>query len=311
MLLTISYFPAPSPQVASLVLSPAFIAGIGRYIGQLDHSIRRCGMLVAETVAHRAGKKLNFGDWDGGDNGKPWARELRLLIGARDIDVCIDIEDETENEEPASLSNKAEDIGLKKISTKGARQHSAVVKTTPRRKPVLSTARAAYDSDDSLTGYASASSRSTSPTHSELEEIERDPTLCVGIKKIPHPVYLVQLGELVRGTTGLKSDESKQEADKIEMALNSGEELIRKKHNYGVELGTLQCRCVILIPCTSWSMPQSRTLSISCMVSSGYRTTSTSRLLMSSGKASSMRSLPVVRVLLLRKLLATCDIDVP
>jgi len=205
-------------------------------------------MLVAEVVAQRANKKLDFGTWDGDDMGKPWARELRLLITARDVD--IDIEFEGEAEEPVSLSSDA-DVVVEEISTEGAHQHIDSVKVASRLKLVVSTANAGYDSDDSLTGYASLSSRSASPTPSELEEIERDPTLRVGVKKIPRPVYLVQLGELVRSTSGLKTDESEQEADKIEMALNRGEELVRKKQGYGVELGMLPYRCMIMLSYTS------------------------------------------------------------
>jgi telomere length regulation protein len=33
-------------------------------------------MLAAEVVATRAGKNLDFGDWDGDDDGKPWTRDL-------------------------------------------------------------------------------------------------------------------------------------------------------------------------------------------------------------------------------------------
>lgn len=96
--------------------------------------------------------------------------------------------------------------------------------------------------DDSVQGYSSEedSDRAPSPTPSELEEIEKDPTLNVGVKKIPKPVYLAQLGQLVRSTNvGLKSAEN-DEPDKIEMALNCGEELIRRKRNFGMELG--RCR---------------------------------------------------------------------
>jgi telomere length regulation protein len=200
-------------------------------------------MLVAEIVAHRAGKKLNFSDWDGDDTSKPWARELRLLIAARDIDADIDIEDKAEDEKLAPLSS----LASAEMFTDGTRQHSDRVKVMPTMPVVLKTS-AGYDSDDSLTGYASpSSSRSASPTPSELEEIERDPTLRVGVKKIPRPVYLAQLGELVRSTSGLSGDDSEQDANKIEMALNCGDELIRKKQGYGVELGMSQCRYLVLI----------------------------------------------------------------
>src|ERR1700722_19970365 len=87
LLVTLSYFPPNSPPAKTLAFSPSFISGVGLYIGHLDHSIRRCGMLVAEVVAHHAGKVLNFGDWDGDDAEKQWARRIRSLISARDIDA--------------------------------------------------------------------------------------------------------------------------------------------------------------------------------------------------------------------------------
>ncbi|OBZ75699.1 DNA replication checkpoint protein tel2 [Grifola frondosa] len=105
------------------------------------------------------------------------------------------------------------------------------------KKPTVHEPVSGYDSDDSLTGYASpSSSRSASPTPSELEEIERDPTLRVGIKKVPRPVYLAQLGEMVRSTSGLKGGDEDMEARKIEVALEVAEELIRRKSGYGTEL---------------------------------------------------------------------------
>ncbi|KAH9946325.1 uncharacterized protein BXZ73DRAFT_86467 [Epithele typhae] len=74
-----------------------------------------------------------------------------------------------------------------------------------------------YDSDDSLTGYASPdSSRSASPTPSELEEIEKDPTLRVGRRRPRDPP-----------TNGLQSGEEQETANKVEVALDSG---------YGTEL---------------------------------------------------------------------------
>jgi len=225
-----------APVVTSLALSPGFISGIGYYISHFDYALRRCGMLVAEVVAQRADKHLDFGGWDGDDAGKLWARELRLLITTRDIDadIDVDIKIEGQNEIPALFSS-ALAVPLAEISTAGACLQSDGANVSSRPIPVT-LADVDFDSDDSLTGYASTSSRSTSPTPSELEEVERDPTLRIGIKKISRPVYLVQLGELVRRTSGLKSDDTEQEADKIEMALNCGEELIRKKQGYGMEL---------------------------------------------------------------------------
>ena len=188
----------------------------------MDPSVRRCGMLVTEEVARASGKTLNFGDWDGDGPGKAWSRDLRTLTKEQDADAEDDIEDEANtnhDEHPAP---------------------AVLVDPTPQTKP-KKTSRPLIedvgdDSDDSLTGYASpSSSRSPSPTPSELDEVAKDPTIRVGLKKIARPVYLAQLGEMVRGTSGLQSDED--EPRKLEMALNVAEELIRRKRAYGTELG--------------------------------------------------------------------------
>ncbi|KAG6872815.1 hypothetical protein C0995_006414 [Termitomyces sp. Mi166 len=204
--------------IRSISLSPLFISGIGLYVGHLDPSVRRCGMLVAEVAAQRAGKKLDFGDWDGDDSGKPWIRKLRNLLKDRDGDVVL---------EDITLTDHVDSIGVEEGPA-----HSDTTRATFREPADV------YDSDDSLTGYASpSSSRSASPTPSELDAIEKDPTLNVGAKKVPRPVYLAQLGDLLRSTGGIKASNEPHDADKIEMALNYAEELIRKKRGYGTELG--------------------------------------------------------------------------
>lgn len=200
-------------------MSSTFIAGIGTYISALDPAIRHCGMLAAEVVAQRTGKTLKFSGWEG----DKWASGVRALLEARDVDADVESADN-----PQADQEESEE------------ETSAPLPPPEPRKPTRVVLRpdAGSDSDDSLTGYATSapSSRSASPTPSELDEIERDPTLRVGAKKIPRPVYLVQLGELVRGT-GRKEAEEGQEADKIEMALACGEALVRRKQGYGVELG--------------------------------------------------------------------------
>ena len=193
------------------------------YISHLDHSIRRLGMLSAEVIAHLAGKKLAFGGWDDGDdNGKDWCRALRRLIKGRDADASL-------------AAAEPEMKPLEEIIA------PAVSKPPPLRATFTSktTAADAYDSDDSLTGYASppSSSRSPSPTPSELLEIEKDPTLNVGLKKVPRPVYLAQLGDLLRGGASKTGPDDPHEADRIEMALNCAEELVRRKKGYGSEMG--------------------------------------------------------------------------
>ena len=223
-LVLLSYSPSSANNLA---LSPMFISAIGTYIKHLDPTIRRCGMLVAEEVATLAGKKLDFGDWEGGDADRVWVRSLRFLIKERDIDA--------EHIEPLVEeqldSRKQDEQNPVKVNHSGPAASRHAIHVENATEP--------DSDDDSIQGYASEedSDRAPSPTPSELEEIEKDPTLNVGTKKIPKPVYLAQLGELVRSTNaGLKSAEN-NEPDKIEMALSCGEELIRRKRSFGVELG--------------------------------------------------------------------------
>jgi len=226
-LVLLSYSPSAADNLA---LSPTFISAIGTYIKHLDPAIRRCGMLVAEEVATLAGKNLSFGDWEGEDADRAWARSLRILTKEQDIDA-------NDVEPPAQerLEPRVQD-GPSHVKVSPANPATS-------RNPIRVENAAEPDSDDdSIQGYASEenSDRAPSPTPSELEEIEKDPTLNVGTKKVPKPVYLAQLGELVRSTNvGLKSGEN-NEPDKIEMALGCGEELIRRKRNFGMELG--RCR---------------------------------------------------------------------
>lgn len=183
-------------------------------------------MLAAEVVANLTGKQLDFGDWYGDDFGKAWARELRKLLKVRDVDASIDVV-----EAPKPDTVDAEDAEQTKV---GPDIPSGGVAS----RVILKEPSGGYDSDDSLAGYASpGSSRSPSPTPSDLEAIEKEPSLNVGVKKVPRPVYLAQLGELFRSTGGPKSSDDPHEADKIEMALTCAEELIRKKTGYGTELG--------------------------------------------------------------------------
>ncbi|KAH9001642.1 hypothetical protein EDB92DRAFT_1827974 [Lactarius akahatsu] len=204
-LATISYLPNSSATLRDLALSGPFIRGIGTYIGHLDPSVRRCGMLVAEEVAHRSGKELDFKDWDGDDGGKPWARDVRQLLGHKDVDVQI--------------TGSSEELVVEEIIEENA--FGPPDESSQMSQSFVSPPED-YDSDDSLIGYAAPSSRSPSPTLSELAEVEKDPSLRVGKVKIVPPVYLAQLGEMIRGTSGLKTGQESQEVEKVEIALNVG-----------------------------------------------------------------------------------------
>jgi len=229
LLITLSYFPISSQVVRNLSTSPHFLKGISTYISHLDVSVRRCGMLVGEIAAELCNQTLQFGDWGGEDAGKPWCRSLRTLLKARDADTTF----AQPNDHPISKAEKE------------SRPSQALVTATKLVKAAFAPPQNGYDSDDSVTGYASpSSSRSASPTPSELEEIAKDPTLNVGKKKVQRPMYLLQLSELLRGGAGKQGPEDPHEADRIAMALDMGEELIRRKRGFGTELGMCREQCV-------------------------------------------------------------------
>ncbi|KAK0210548.1 telomere length regulation protein-domain-containing protein [Desarmillaria ectypa] len=221
LVLTVSYLKRNLSEVSGLAQGGSFISGVSLYIGHMDPSIRRCGMLAAEVVAGAAGKKLSFEDWEGDGDGKPWARALRDLLWERDVDFNATILEE----EPLPTKETKKPCGT-----------TSVHEESPGQSPALRSSES-YDSDDSLTGYASqASSRSASPTPSELDDIEKDPTLNITKRKVSKPVYLVQLGELLRSSGGVQQSDAALEADRIEMALSCSEDLIRRKQFFGTEL---------------------------------------------------------------------------
>ncbi|CAL1704061.1 unnamed protein product [Somion occarium] len=237
LLLTISYISAPgvsSAAIKNLAFSPLFIKSISTYLTHLDPSVRRCGMMIAEEVARGAGKKLDFADWDGENDGKAWCKAIRVLTKERDIDAEIVEDSGNEAGEGAKNVNIREQPAPPSIPSQG----NLPKVTKPQDRTALVQDVTEYDSDDSLTGYITSpsSSRSPSPTPSELEEIEKDPTLRVTQKKIARPVYLAQLGDMIRPAGGLKPEAEEDEAQKQQVALDVAEEQIRRKRSYGTEL---------------------------------------------------------------------------
>ena len=109
-----------------------------------------------------------------------------------------------------------------------------------------------FDSDDSLSGYAS--SRSVSPLLPELAEAEKEPQLNIGPGEILRPVYISQLVDLLRDHG---SSDKNNEAEKVRVALDDAEALIRKKKNYGSELGKY-LKCLVYLMLISQCFTQKR-----------------------------------------------------
>jgi telomere length regulation protein len=219
LLVTVSYLPSTSEKVQNLILSPSFVTAIGYYISHMDESIRLCGMLVAEVLSSLAEKVLAFDVWDGEDETRLWAHRVRELIkghaNANGTNVqganIVDYEEEITQPEP-----QVQDI-------------------IPAASNQILLTDDGFDSDDSMTGYAP--SLSPLATSSELAEVEKEPVLSFGIKRISRPLYLSQLGALLRSRDDNGQSGQSSAADNVEMALNSAEDLIRRKRDFGSELG--------------------------------------------------------------------------
>ncbi|CAE6454321.1 unnamed protein product [Rhizoctonia solani] len=264
----LSFSPPPSrpssptrtsqPKLHLLVLrtgtSPTFIRSVGTYLSHRDESVRRCGMLVAELVS---GGKLAFGGWDediteAGEIGREkrrewqaWAKALRAE--SKDILGVLKREKEQVQTVPAQVTRE-----LPATADEPSRADSPQADSDDEAPQPDS-------DDDSLIGYASpspTSSRAPSPTPSELE----DPTL--RRRPIPRPVYLAELGALLveapknvveiqpaegfglgpkarrgMGITGGKGGgDGEDEKARVDLALEVGAELVRKKRGYGSEL---------------------------------------------------------------------------
>lgn len=234
-ILVLRSFPPNSPPLFELSTSPQFLSALTHYLSHHDRTIRHLGMLTAEVVSSLAlregAEPLDFKVWEGDEGGKDICRHLRTLEvdwRAFDKESQSLLGWETSAEPRSPLTQLLPIIKSPRVSSPPSMKRTKKKRTrTSAKITVLS------DSDDSLTGYASAdsatSSRSASPTPSDLDEYIEDPTLYAPKKKkVPRPVYLAQLGELLS---------SRDDPEKLETGLKWGEALVRRKQGFGLELG--------------------------------------------------------------------------
>lgn len=225
--------------IPSLHFNPLFINGISLYLSHLDPAVRRCGMLAAEVVASRAGKDLSFGGWDtSGEEGgwSTWARGIRSLVENDKKDWDVDRSRLFDDVPPSIPSHPADATYPEPDGGKPTSKPSSHVKVDSDDESL-----AGYDSDDDV-----PYSRTPSPTPSELEEIERDPTIHVGRKRVHPPVYLVDLGAMLRENFEIKGEGSnnkggdgnaEEKAQAVKIALECAEDMIRRRRTFGAELG--------------------------------------------------------------------------
>ncbi|KAK2460524.1 hypothetical protein APHAL10511_006994 [Amanita phalloides] len=209
----ISYLPPSSECVNYLISSPSFIAAVGCYISHMDESVRLCGMLVAEVLSSMTGKVLIFDVWNGEDETRSWARHVRDLFKERGAMASVQKDAEPPLDQEKQTSRPIQEFPNDSGPDDGC------------------------DSDDSLTGYTPfGSSRSPSPVLTDLAEIEKEPTMNVGVKRVSKPIYLSQLSNLLQSQNDRWENDQPSAADKVETALNNAQGLIRRKKYVGSEL---------------------------------------------------------------------------
>ncbi|CDZ96857.1 Uncharacterized conserved protein [Phaffia rhodozyma] len=255
LLLAVRSFPIRSPQIIRLSFLPEFLQCLPHYLSHPDPTIRHLGMLSAEVISSRStpsgDKVLNFGVWEGDEGGKRICRELRKveidwnqftranegLETGSELDL-LGWNQQAQSSSPPFESSRqpSPPASASRLRSQLDRETRSKIKKKKSTKVSSSKITVLSDSDDSLTGYASSShsissrisSRSSSPTPSDLDEYIDDPTLYAPKKKkVPKPVYLTQLGELLG---------SRDDPDKLEVGLKWGESLVRRKRDFGLEL---------------------------------------------------------------------------
>lgn len=272
-ILLLSALPPYDPAVLRITFHSPFLVSMQSYLGHSDPAMRRLGMLIGEVVSARSikpsdiqqhtkskdelvgelegmlediddpdaaksrpppanVKRLDFGKemWEGTGQGKEECRWLRTFVGLDDATADMRTGDGMLGWDPQRR------LAEVPAETRGSAPVSESQTDAPADSPPQARVHEVDSDDDSLIGYESSSpssSRSPSPTPSYLEEIARDPMLNTSMKKkIPRPVYLIQLLDLLR---------ARDDPEKLEVALRWGEELIRRKRNFGTELGEHDC----------------------------------------------------------------------
>ncbi len=183
-------------------------------------------------------QRLDFGPtiWDGVGEGREDCRYLRSFVGLRDASVGVDASDDALLGWAQHATTRQDHAEAVRSDDTGAPAHQTPARgrSPGRSKKSRAGARATPDSDDeSLIGYSSrsepSSSRSPSPTPSYLQEVADDPMLNMKTReKVERPVYIPQLVDLLK---------AREEPDKLEVATKWGEALIRRKRDFGKELG--------------------------------------------------------------------------
>lgn len=252
LLLLLLLLPVRHPTVRTLSFSRSFLNAISESMSQLDQHKRFLGLLVAELVSERSVDEgvqpLCFGDvWDGKGDARPSVKDLRASVLAFKIPDPATLSDALHSLR-VSLANAHLTPVLSKrplraaTATTTAQSATVVNGNEKQKKPLIQVIEPV---EEDLQPYAMPAA----PSDAYLETLSSDdPSLYASAMpstndsstrrkgRIRPPVYILELIAYINGTQEQKAEED-EKADRIEIALQNGEDLVRRKKGWGTELG--------------------------------------------------------------------------
>ncbi|KAK4051669.1 telomere binding protein [Microbotryomycetes sp. JL221] len=233
--------------------SRPFLDAVSAHLSLVDPSLRLLGMLMAEVMSqrsHASGSEVNplsFGEemWTGQDDGHLVARKLRSLV-----DDPLGTPGDTSWREwlLSAWKQPATPVTATQIAqlTRKLDQPAQIgLDSRPKIKPLISVIGDEDDPDD-LPSYPLPAQ----PHNSHLSTLASDdPSLYASALpnttasstrkrgKLRPPVYVPELTAYLRGLDPEgKKEEADGEAERVEVGLNEGEGLIRRKAGWGGEV---------------------------------------------------------------------------
>jgi hypothetical protein len=256
LLLAISNLPPLDRFIATTSSSTAFLDSIHAHLSTMRPTVRLEGMLVAEIVSQRslpvggAVAPLSFGEvWNGQDVGSESMRRLRslLMISSEDVTLAKGWQDYLKNRwspiPTTGLTSNATTPRRQDMQPKTATAFPAPIEATKRLISIIDPDDLQpfpLPSDPSSAYISTLASDDPSLYATTLPSSKVTSTRRRG--KLRAPVYIPELVGYLRGVEpegGTGEEQGEEMAERVEIGLQQGEQLIRRKRGWGTELGTL------------------------------------------------------------------------
>lgn len=244
LLSTLYALPPCHPAAIAISRSSPFLAAVSAHLSLLRPTPRLLGMLVVELLSVRtlepggAVEPLSFGSeiWNGKEEGKDVVHALRASLETQ--------ESSTDWQEALREAWKSETV----VAKQAAPRRRAVAPPAPQPSPTVKRPLISIiDDPDDLVPYPLP----PAPSESYLSTLASDdPSLYATALpsgaatvtrrrgKLRAPVYIPELVAYLKGKEPEGGKEpADEEAERVEMALKEGAALVRRKRDWGGELG--------------------------------------------------------------------------